>query len=60
MEERLLQEEDPRMECNGEIFDNYPIATDSAKFYERYMKGEPTKSGWVRPTDFEKEPLEGK
>lgn len=60
MEKELRQEEDPRMEGNGDIFDKYPIATDSANFYERYMKGEPTKSGWVNPTDFEKETLEGK
>jgi arylsulfatase A-like enzyme len=55
MREELLQQEDPRMEGKGAIFDNYPISTDSARFYERFMKGEPTSAGWVNPGDFEKE-----
>ncbi|MDF1859323.1 MAG: sulfatase [Verrucomicrobiales bacterium] len=55
MREELLQQEDPRMDGKGSIFDNYPISTDSSKFYERFMKGEPTKAGWVNPGDFEKE-----
>lgn len=58
MEEELREQEDPRMEGKGDIFDNYPIATDSAKFYERFIKGEPIRAGWVNPGDFEKETLE--
>lgn len=55
MEEQLKQEEDPRMEGKGEIFDNYPISTDSADFHKRFMAGEKTRAGWVNPGDFEKE-----
>ncbi len=55
MKSELLQQEDPRMEGNGEIFDKYPIATDSANFHKRFMAGEKTKAGWVNPGDFEKE-----
>ncbi|MDF1849458.1 MAG: sulfatase [Verrucomicrobiales bacterium] len=58
MEKELREQEDPRMEGRGHIFDEYPIATDSARFYERFMKGEPTRAGWVNPSDFEKETLE--
>lgn len=58
MEKRLLQQDDPRMQGKGEVFDNYPIATDSLKFYERFINGEPTKAAWVNPGDFEKETLE--
>ena len=58
MKKRLREEEDPRMEGNGEIFDNYPIATDSAKFYERFTTGKPTRAGWVNEGDFEKDSLE--
>lgn len=55
MKSELLEQEDPRMQGQGAIFDQYPIATDSANFYERFMKGEPTRAGWVNPGDFEKE-----
>ena len=27
-------------------------------FYERYMRGEKLRAGWVNPTDFEKKPLD--
>lgn len=55
METELRQQEDPRIEGNGDVFDAYPIATDSAGFHERFMKGEPTNAGWVNPGDFEEE-----
>jgi len=51
----LKEQQDPRVLGNGDIFDTYPNA-DSANvnFYERYMKGEKLKAGWVNPSDFEK------
>lgn len=55
MEKELRQQEDPRMEGNGSVFDNYPIATDSKDFHKRFTNGEPTRAGWVNPGDFEKE-----
>lgn len=55
MEKELRQQEDPRMEGNGSVFDNYPIATDSKDFHKRFINGEPTRAGWVNPGDFEKE-----
>lgn len=54
MEKELRQQEDPRMEGNGSVFDNYPIATDSKDFHKRFINGEPTRAGWVNPGDFEK------
>jgi hypothetical protein len=27
-------------------------------FYERYMRGEKLRAGWVSPSDFEKKPVE--
>ena len=56
MESMLKTQDDPRMFGNGKIFDEYP-ATNGAGFYEKFMKGEDVKAGWVNPTDFEKEPL---
>tara|TARA_R110002096_G_scaffold314090_7_gene508319 strand:+ start:372 stop:2018 length:1647 start_codon:yes stop_codon:yes gene_type:complete len=58
MEAELTEQQDPRMAGKGVIFDNYPISTDSSKFYERFMKGEPTKAGWVNPGDFETGPID--
>ena len=55
----LKKQGDPRMEGKGELFDNYPYSGKSTdNFYERYMAGEEIKAGWVRPDDFEKEPID--
>ena len=37
---------------NGAIFDDYK-PDRNANFYERYMRGEKVKSGWINNTDFE-------
>jgi N-sulfoglucosamine sulfohydrolase len=52
----LLNQNDPRIKGNGDIFDKYPYADKTTKdFYNRFMKGElPRKAaGWVDSTDFE-------
>jgi hypothetical protein len=55
----LRTQGDPRMFGRGEVFDQYPFAQPSDRnFYERYMKGEKLKAGWVNPSDFEKTPLD--
>lgn len=57
----LKAQQDPRMLGQGSIFDQYPYADASGKgFYERYMRGEKLRAGWVEETDFEKEPLDRK
>ncbi|MHC1762751.1 MAG: sulfatase [Verrucomicrobiia bacterium] len=54
----LRQQGDPRMFGQGDLFDRYPYANpDQANFYERFMRGEKPKAGWVSETDFE--PVEG-
>ena len=54
METELSQQEDPRMQGNGDIFDNYPVSSPVANYYERYIgKGEKVPAGWVNPGDFE-------
>lgn len=51
----LRQQQDPRMEGRGEVFDHYPYADPgSAHFHERFMKGEKLNPAWVNPGDFEK------
>jgi len=51
----LKAQQDPRVLGHGHIFDEYPHAHEAFRgFYERYMKGEKIKAGWVNETDFEK------
>ncbi len=56
---RLREQGDPRMSGQGHVFDEYPHANAAHRnFYERYMRGEKLRAGWVSETDFEKAPLE--
>jgi N-sulfoglucosamine sulfohydrolase len=57
--DELRQQEDPRMFGRGEMFEKF-LYTDPAvrDFYNRYMKGEKLKPGWVNPTDFEVGPVD--
>lgn len=57
--DELRAQSDPRMLGQGQLFEQYPYAEERTRnFYDRYMKGEPLKAGWVSPTDFEKTPLD--
>ncbi|MBL9199991.1 MAG: sulfatase [Opitutaceae bacterium] len=59
MHAALKAQEDPRMFGRGDVFDKYLHANPQhVNFHERYMKGEKLNAGWVRPTDFEKAPLD--
>jgi len=57
MEKELRVQGDPRMFGRGSVFDEYKPTT-GAGFYERYLRGESPRAGWVNDTDFEKEPLQ--
>lgn len=55
MEKELREQNDPRMFGRGHTFDAFPYSNDSVKgFYERYMKGEKLKTGWINESDYEK------
>jgi N-sulfoglucosamine sulfohydrolase len=61
-EQRLFDElkaqDDPRMFGQGHLFDEYPYAGEDVRgFYERFLRGEKLKAGWVNGSDFEKSPL---
>ncbi|MBF0199567.1 MAG: sulfatase, partial [Planctomycetes bacterium] len=65
MKERMVtalkEQSDPRMFGQGDVFDSYGYSRPEAwNYYERFMKGEFTikTTGWVNPTDGEKEPLD--
>ena len=60
METMLKEQQDPRMDGKGEVFDSYGYSEEKAwHFYERFMSGEftPAQTGWVNPTDYEKAPI---
>ena len=57
--DELKSQDDPRMSGNGGVFEAEPYAHPAQRnFYERYMKGEKLKAGWVNESDFEKAPLD--
>lgn len=58
MTRELKAQGDPRMFGKGYIFDQYIYANpEQRNFYERFMRGEKLKAGWVNESDFEKEPI---
>ncbi len=59
MESELRTQADPRMFGNGKVFDKYPHASSAnVGFYERFMRGDKVKAGWVNESDFEPIPLD--
>jgi len=57
MAQELEKQGDPRIMGNGDIFDEYPYASEAVRdFYNRFMKGviSASAAGWVDSTDFEK------
>lgn len=54
----LIEQEDPRMFGNGDIFNSYGYSNDKGwNYYERFMTGKFTieSTGWVNPGDHKKE-----
>jgi hypothetical protein len=50
----LRTQGDPRMFGQGDVFDRYEHADKShVGFYEKFMRGEKLKAGWVNESDFE-------
>ncbi len=50
----LKAQGDPRMFGQGDVFDRYEQANKGhVGFYERFMRGEKLKAGWVNDADFE-------
>jgi arylsulfatase A-like enzyme len=50
----LRAQHDPRVLGQGAVFDAYPTADESVRgFYERYTSGQPIKTDWINPSDFD-------
>ena len=55
----LTQQGDPRMSGQGEVFEAYPYAEEKIRgFYEKFMRGDKIRAGWINQTDIEKAPLD--
>ena len=56
MTNKLKEHGDPRMEGKGDIFETYLIHNPAMRdFYEKFQQGKAPRTGWVIPSDFEKE-----
>ena len=54
MHSELIAQEDPRMSGNGRVFDAYEhSAKANVGYYERFMRGEKIKAGWIDPDDID-------
>ena len=54
----LQEQADPRVLGRGQIFDEYPFASDELRgFYERYLRGEKLDARWINDSDVEPLPL---
>jgi N-sulfoglucosamine sulfohydrolase len=47
----LLEQKDPRILGNGDLFDQYEYAGEVKNFYNRQQNGEQVKAGWVNKSD---------
>jgi arylsulfatase A-like enzyme len=57
MHAELRLQADPRMEGKGDIFDRYEHAAKAhVGFYEKFMRGENVRAGWIDPGDIEPKP----
>lgn len=54
METKLTEQGDLRMKGYGHLYEKYPLSNDTNGFYERFMKGEKFKTGWINAGDIEK------
>ena len=58
MIEKLIEQGDPRVMGEGEIFDNYPYHGAVQNYYNRYIAGEDVPAGWVNKTDYDSDLME--
>ncbi|MBY5958876.1 sulfatase [Membranicola marinus] len=54
----LREEGDPRVFGNGDIFEEYNYSEERNRhFYERFIRGDDIKAGWINPSDIEKQSI---
>ncbi|WP_346859107.1 sulfatase [uncultured Draconibacterium sp.] len=58
MNNRLEQQNDPRITGSGDIFDNYEYAGAVQNYYNRFIAGEKVKAGWINESDYDADLIE--
>jgi len=53
MEQKLKEQNDPRILGNGDVFDDYPYQGAVQDYYNRFMAGEKVPAGWVNKSDYD-------
>lgn len=53
MKRRLMEQKDPRILGNGDIFDQYQYSGSAKDYYNRYIRGEKVKAGWINESDYD-------
>jgi len=53
MKQKLVEQNDPRILGNGDVFDNYEYHGTVQNYYNRFMAGEDIPAGWVNKSDYE-------
>lgn len=49
----LHRQQDPRVQGQGAVFDEYPVARpEMRRFYDQWQRGQAPHCDWVEPTDF--------
>ncbi len=53
MTQKLIEQADPRILGNGDIFDHYEYSGKAKNYYNRYMNGEKVTADWVNESDYD-------
>lgn len=53
MTQKLVEQADPRILGNGDVFDHYVYSGLVKNYYSRYLKGEKVQADWVNKSDYD-------
>ena len=53
MTQKLVEQADPRILGNGDIFDHFEYSGKVKNYYSRYLKGEKVQADWVNESDYD-------
>lgn len=53
MTQKLVEQADPRILGNGDVFDHYEYSGLVRNYYSRYLKGEQVQADWVNESDYD-------
>jgi len=53
MNQKLVEQSDPRILGNGDVFDHYEYSAKVKNYYSRYVKGEKVPADWANEDDYD-------